>query len=97
MASVEEEPKRRNIRALCVLEAAKLALEARVADVLQDEVAHDARQPLDNKELECVHGVCGASVVAIAEDARTIFKSHGIEVDWKVLEVGGGSEVQEDS
>ncbi|TBU46543.1 homoserine kinase [Dichomitus squalens] len=31
---------------------------------------------------------------AIAEDARTIFKGHGIEVDWKVLEVVGGSVVQ---
>ena len=30
---------------------------------------------------------------AIAEDARAIFKTHGIEVDWKVLEVVGGSEV----
>ncbi|PIL30915.1 hypothetical protein GSI_07084 [Ganoderma sinense ZZ0214-1] len=33
----------------------------------------------------------------IAEDARAIFKNHGIEVDWKVLEVVGGCEVQEDS
>ena len=30
----------------------------------------------------------------IAEDARAIFKSKGIEVDWKVLDVVGGSEVQ---
>ncbi|KAH9927503.1 homoserine kinase [Epithele typhae] len=31
---------------------------------------------------------------AIAEDARSIFKTHGIEVDWKVLEVAGGSVVE---
>ena len=30
----------------------------------------------------------------IAEDARAIFKTKGIEVDWKVLEVVGGSEAQ---
>ena len=30
---------------------------------------------------------------AIAEDARSIFREQGIEVDWKVLEVVGGSEV----
>ena len=34
---------------------------------------------------------------AIAEDARAIFKTHGIEVDWKVLEVVGGSVVEQDS
>ncbi|KAI0735563.1 homoserine kinase [Earliella scabrosa] len=34
---------------------------------------------------------------AIAEDARAIFKTHGIEVDWKVLEVVGGSVVQQNS
>ncbi|KDQ54818.1 hypothetical protein JAAARDRAFT_37925 [Jaapia argillacea MUCL 33604] len=28
---------------------------------------------------------------AIAEDARTIFRKEGVEVDWKVLEVVGGS------
>ncbi|KAF9478732.1 homoserine kinase [Pholiota conissans] len=32
---------------------------------------------------------------AIAEDARKIFKGFGIEIDWKVLEVAGGSSVQE--
>ncbi|KAL0581397.1 Trihydroxynaphthalene reductase [Marasmius crinis-equi] len=31
---------------------------------------------------------------AIAEDARKIFRSKGIEVDWKLLEVVGGSEVK---
>ncbi|KAG6814446.1 hypothetical protein H0H92_007450 [Tricholoma furcatifolium] len=31
---------------------------------------------------------------AIAEDARAIFKEQGIEIDWKVLEVVGGSCVQ---
>jgi homoserine kinase len=31
---------------------------------------------------------------AIAEDARTIFRQQGIEIDWKVLEVAGGSVVQ---
>lgn len=31
---------------------------------------------------------------AIAEDARAIFKEKGIEVDWKVLEVAGGSVVE---
>lgn len=30
---------------------------------------------------------------AIAEDARIIFREQGIEVDWKVLEVVGGSQV----
>ncbi|KAL0950616.1 hypothetical protein HGRIS_007407 [Hohenbuehelia grisea] len=30
---------------------------------------------------------------AIAEDARKIFKSTGIEIEWKLLEVAGGSEV----
>jgi homoserine kinase len=30
---------------------------------------------------------------AIAEDARKIFKKEGIEVEWKVLEVVGGSVV----
>ena len=30
----------------------------------------------------------------IAEDARAIFKTKGIEVDWKILEVVGGSAVQ---
>ena len=34
---------------------------------------------------------------AIAEDARAIFKTYGIEVDWKVLEVVGGSVVEQDS
>lgn len=29
----------------------------------------------------------------IAEDARLIFRSKGVEVDWKVLEVCGGSDV----
>lgn len=32
---------------------------------------------------------------AIAEDARAIFKEQGIEIDWKVLEVVGGSVVHE--
>ena len=31
---------------------------------------------------------------AIAEQARSIFKRKGIEVDWKLLEVVGGSKVQ---
>lgn len=31
---------------------------------------------------------------AIAEDARAIFKGEGIEVDWKLLEVAGGSVVE---
>lgn len=31
----------------------------------------------------------------IAEDARAIFKSKGIEVDWKVLDVVGGSVVRQ--
>ena len=31
---------------------------------------------------------------AIADDARTIFKEKGIEIDWKVLQVAGGSTVQ---
>ena len=31
---------------------------------------------------------------AIAEDARAIFREKGIEVDWKVLEVAGGSVVE---
>ncbi|OJT09142.1 Homoserine kinase [Trametes pubescens] len=31
---------------------------------------------------------------AIANDAAAIFKTHGIEVDWKVLEIAGGSIVQ---
>jgi homoserine kinase len=31
---------------------------------------------------------------AIAEDARAIFKTQGIEVDWKVLDVVGGSIVE---
>ncbi|KAF7986238.1 hypothetical protein HWV62_38699 [Athelia sp. TMB] len=31
---------------------------------------------------------------AIAEDARAIFKKEGIEVDWKLLEVVGGSTVE---
>lgn len=34
---------------------------------------------------------------AIAEHARSIFKEKGIEVDWKLLEVAGGSEVQRHS
>lgn len=33
---------------------------------------------------------------AIAEDARAIFKSKGVEIDWKVLDVVGGSRVVED-
>jgi len=32
---------------------------------------------------------------AIAEDAREIFQGFGISIDWKVLEVAGGSEVTE--
>jgi len=32
---------------------------------------------------------------AIAEDARKIFKSFGIEIDWKVLEVVPGSRVEQ--
>ncbi|PPQ67422.1 hypothetical protein CVT25_006001 [Psilocybe cyanescens] len=32
---------------------------------------------------------------AIAEDARKIFESFGISIDWKVLQVAGGSLVQE--
>jgi len=32
---------------------------------------------------------------AIADDARAIFKKEGIEVDWKLLEVAGGSVVQQ--
>ncbi|RPD81615.1 homoserine kinase [Lentinus tigrinus ALCF2SS1-7] len=31
---------------------------------------------------------------AIAEDARAIFQTHGIEVDWKILEIAGGSVVE---
>jgi homoserine kinase len=31
---------------------------------------------------------------AIAEDARAIFKGKGIEIDWKILQVAGGSVVQ---
>jgi homoserine kinase len=31
----------------------------------------------------------------IAEDARAIFKSKGVEVDWKLLEVANGSVVEE--
>lgn len=31
---------------------------------------------------------------AIAEDARIIFKSFGIEIDWKILEVVPGSCVE---
>lgn len=30
---------------------------------------------------------------AIAEDARTIFKAKGVEIDWKVLSVAEGSRV----
>lgn len=30
---------------------------------------------------------------AIAEDARAIFKRTGVEIDWRVLEVVGGSVV----
>ncbi|KAG6891115.1 hypothetical protein C0995_014205 [Termitomyces sp. Mi166 len=33
---------------------------------------------------------------AIAEDARNIFREQGIEIDWKVLEVVGGSVVEEE-
>jgi len=33
---------------------------------------------------------------AIAEDARKIFQSFNIAIDWKVLEVVGGSEVSRD-
>jgi homoserine kinase len=29
----------------------------------------------------------------IAEDAREIFKSKGVDIDWKILEVAGGSTV----
>lgn len=31
---------------------------------------------------------------AIGEDARAIFKEKGVEIDWKVLQVVGGSVVQ---
>jgi homoserine kinase len=31
---------------------------------------------------------------AIAEDARAIFKEKGIEIDWKLLQVAGGSVVE---
>jgi len=31
---------------------------------------------------------------AIAEDARAVFKEKGIEIDWKVLQVAGGSVVR---
>lgn len=31
---------------------------------------------------------------AIAEDARKIFKGEGIDVDWKLLEIAGGSIVE---
>ncbi|KAF8641167.1 hypothetical protein AX17_000802 [Amanita inopinata Kibby_2008] len=34
---------------------------------------------------------------AIAEDARDIFRKVGVEIDWKVLDVTGGSVVQQDS
>lgn len=34
---------------------------------------------------------------AIAEDARTIFRQQGIEIDWQVLEVVGGSSVVEET
>lgn len=34
---------------------------------------------------------------AIAEDARKIFREQGIEIDWKVLEVTGGSTVVEET
>lgn len=34
---------------------------------------------------------------AIAEDARIIFKQQGIEIDWKLLEVTGGSTVIEEA
>jgi homoserine kinase len=30
---------------------------------------------------------------SIAEDARTIFKKFGVEIDWKVLDVVGGSTI----
>lgn len=33
----------------------------------------------------------------IAEDARSIFKQQGIEIDWKVLEVAGGSSIVEEA
>ena len=33
----------------------------------------------------------------IAEDARTIFKKVRVEIDWKVLEVAGGSVVQHET
>ncbi|KAG5650073.1 hypothetical protein H0H81_000879 [Sphagnurus paluster] len=33
---------------------------------------------------------------AIAEDARAIFREQGIEIDWKVLDVVGGSTVERD-
>jgi len=32
---------------------------------------------------------------AIAHDARAIFKSEGVEVDWKLLEIGGASVVEQ--
>ena len=32
---------------------------------------------------------------AIAEDARAIFRTKGIEVDWKVLHIAPGSSVQQ--
>ncbi|KXN87557.1 Homoserine kinase [Leucoagaricus sp. SymC.cos] len=34
---------------------------------------------------------------AIAEDARAIFKQQGIKIDWKVLQVAGGSTVVEET
>jgi len=34
---------------------------------------------------------------AIAEDARQIFRQKGIEIDWKLLNVTGGSTVVEES
>jgi homoserine kinase len=32
---------------------------------------------------------------AIAEDARVIFHGKGVEIDWKILEVVGGSIVEQ--
>lgn len=34
---------------------------------------------------------------SIAEDARAIFKKQNVEVDWKLLEVVGGSTVEQSS
>jgi homoserine kinase len=34
---------------------------------------------------------------AIAEDARILFRKEGVEIDWKVLDVVGGSVVSEEA